>query len=350
MSENNLSRIAVLIDADNIGASYVREIFNAVCRFGEPIVRRAYGTPQCFQSEGGWQLAQREYGIVSKPQVSNVKGKNVADIALVIDAMECLYTLPCDGICIVSNDSDYTALAAKIREAGKSVYGIGNAKAPISFRSACTKYVVLKKPEKPATTPAAVEPRCPRCGGKLVKAWTKSRRVCLACEACGGMSAKVGLLRQTFDPESVAAISAQARVHAVAGCTCPDCGNSMSLIKVAVGKREIEIDVCGKCQSVWYDRDEFEAIVPSDGRLSATASAGRAFRREVAAMLAADLRAGRVKPKNLGVLKSILKKVYHAPSEDVEAIVGMLMSQQVVRNDKTGLTVLNETREAKWTG
>lgn len=347
MSESVKSRIAVLIDADNIGASYVREIFNTVCRFGEPIVRRAYGVPQCFQSAGGWQTAQREYGIVSKPQVSNVKGKNVADIALVIDAMECLYTLPCDGICIVSNDSDYTALAAKIREAGKQVYGVGNAKAPISFRSACTKYVVLKKPEKPAPAPAAVEPRCPRCGGKLTKGWTKSRRVCLSCESCGGMSAKVGLLRQTFDPESVAAISAQARAHAVAGCTCPDCGNSMSLIKVAVGKRAIEIDVCGKCQSVWYDKDEFEAIVPTDGRLSATASAGKAFRREVATMLAADLRSGRVQAKHMGALKGVLKGVYHAPAEDVEAIIGTLMCQKVIRNDKSGLVVLQTEGEAK---
>lgn len=346
MSEPERSRIAVLIDADNIGASYAREIFSAVCRFGEPIVRRAYGTPQCFQSEGGWQLAQREYGIVSKPQVSNVKGKNVADIALVIDAMECLYTLPCDGICIVSNDSDYTALAAKIREAGKQVYGIGNAKAPISFRSACTKYVVLKKPAKPVPAPAPVEPRCPRCGAKLVKGWTKSRRVCLSCEACGGMSAKVGLLRQTFDDASVAEISAQARVHAVAGCTCPDCGNSMSLIKVGVGKREIEIDVCGKCQSVWYDKDEFESIVPSDGRLSATASAGKAFRREVATMLAADLRAGRVRPKNLGALKGVLKGVYHVPAADIEAIVGTLQCQKVVQNGKTGLNVLQAEKEA----
>ena len=347
MSETAKNRIAVLIDADNIGASYVREIFNTVCRFGEPIVRRAYGVPQCFQSEGGWQTAQREYGIVSKPQVSNVKGKNVADIALVIDAMECLYTLPCDGICIVSNDSDYTALAAKIREAGKQVYGIGNAKAPISFRSACTKYVVLKKPERPAPAPAAAEPRCPRCGGKLTKGWTKSRRVCLSCESCGGMSAKVGLLRQTFDPESVAAISAQARVHAVAGCVCPDCGSSMSLIKVGLGDRSIEIDVCGKCQSVWYDKGEFEAIVPNDGRLSATASAGKSFRREVATMLAADLRAGRVQAKHFGVLKSILKKVYHAPSEDVEVIVGMLLSQKVLQSTPTGLVVLQGEEAAK---
>lgn len=339
MSEAERNRIAVLIDADNVGASYVREIFNVACRFGEPIVRRAYGTPQCFQSEGGWQRAQREYGISSKPQVSNVTGKNVADIALVIDAMECLYTLPCDGICIVSNDSDYTALAAKIREAGKQVYGIGHAKAPISFRSACTKYVVLKKPAQEPPAQPEPEPRCPRCGGKLVKGWTKSRRVCLACEACGGMSAKVGLLRQTFDPGSVAAISAEARAHAVAGCTCPECGGSMSLVKVAVGKRAIEIDVCGKCQSVWYDRDEFEAIVPTDGRLSATASAGRAFRREVAAMLAADLRSGRVQAKHLGALKSIIRKVYHAPAEDVEAIVGTLLSRRVVQSTPAGLVV-----------
>ena len=107
--------MAVLIDADNVSPSLIEEIFKIVGSFGDPIVRRAYGMVGCFSDGGGWQRAQREYGVVAKPQVSNISGKNVADIALVIDAMELLYKGTCDGICIVSSDSDYTALAAKIR-------------------------------------------------------------------------------------------------------------------------------------------------------------------------------------------------------------------------------------------
>lgn len=118
MQERNVKRLAVLIDADNVSPAQVSEIFKTVSTLGEPIVRRAYGMVNCFSVSGGWNVAQREYGIVSKPQVSNVSGKNVADIALVIDAMEMLYKSSVDGICIVSSDSDFTALAAKIREEG----------------------------------------------------------------------------------------------------------------------------------------------------------------------------------------------------------------------------------------
>lgn len=89
--------IAVLIDADNVSPSLVEEIFKIVGSFGDPIVRRAYGMVGCFSDGGGWQRAQREYGVVAKPQVSNISGKNVADIALVIDAMELLYRGSCDG-------------------------------------------------------------------------------------------------------------------------------------------------------------------------------------------------------------------------------------------------------------
>ena len=87
MQERNVTRLAVLIDADNVSPAQVSEIFKTVSPLGEPIVRRAYGMVNCFSVSGGWNVAQREYGIVSKPQVSNVSGKNVADIALVIDSV-----------------------------------------------------------------------------------------------------------------------------------------------------------------------------------------------------------------------------------------------------------------------
>ena len=113
--------IAVLIDADNISPSAAGAIFRKACSIGEPIARRAYGMVKCFSSTGGWVQAQREFGIVARPQTSNVAHKNVSDIALVIDAMEFLYKSPCEGIFIVSSDSDFTALATKIREGGKLV-------------------------------------------------------------------------------------------------------------------------------------------------------------------------------------------------------------------------------------
>jgi uncharacterized LabA/DUF88 family protein len=111
-------RLAVLIDADNISAMLADEIFKKAYSIGTPIARRAYGMVNCFNSNGGWAKAQRDFGVVARPQVSNVSKKNVADIALVIDAMEFLYRNPCEGICIVSCDSDFSALASKIREGG----------------------------------------------------------------------------------------------------------------------------------------------------------------------------------------------------------------------------------------
>lgn len=336
-------RVAVLIDADNIGPSSAGDVFRIACRLGEPILRRAYGTPPRFMGDGGWQNAQHEYGIVSKPQISNLSGKNAADIALVIDAMECLYRVPCDGICIVSNDSDYTALAAKIREAGKRAYGIGSAKAPESFRSACTQYIVLPKTAKAKAASAKRAAVCPRCGGKLEQAFTKSRKACQACAQCGGMLAKVGMLRTAFDAESVTAILANARSQQAPGCSCPCCGGQMGIVRVSSGKRAVEIDVCGACGSVWYDKYEFETLLPSDGLLSATVSAGKAFRRDVTAALAADLRRGRVVVKTLGSLRSVLTQRFHVPKPDVQVIVSSLLSQKVLTAQKNGaVTVLGE--------
>lgn len=334
-------RLAVLIDADNIGPSSVADLFRIVCRLGDPILRRAYGTPQRFMGNGGWQNAQREFGIVSKPQISNLKGKNAADIALVIDAMECLYRTPCEGICIVSNDSDYTALAAKIREAGKSIYGIGSAKAPESFRSACTKYIVLPKKKAEAQNAASAEPVCPRCGGKLVQAWTRSRKSCRTCSQCGGMSSTIGSLRGVFAQESLGQIIASARGLQAPGCSCPRCGKQMGLVRVASGKKAVEIDVCGACSTVWYDKTEFETLVPQDGLLVADISAGRAFRRDVTAAVAADLREKRIQAKSVAALRTLLRQQFHVPAPDVQPIVDTLRCQKVVTVDKKGvLTVL----------
>ena len=335
MSDATEQRLAVLIDADNISAALAGHIFRKACALGVPIARRAYGMVKCFASDGGWAKAQREYGVVARPQVSNVSGKNVADIALVIDAMEFLYKNPCEAICIVSSDSDFAALASKIREAGKVAYGMGGSKAPTSFRNACTKFFELPQVVKAASAdkPKAAQPICPRCGGKLEVAWTKSNCKCFTCSACGGMSSRINALKKAVSEESMSAIIATAKKHEQIGCACPDCGESMSLLRVASGKNHVEIDVCGNCRTIWYDKGEFEMLTPQDGLLDATVSAGKAYRRETVIAVAADLRSGRRKAPDLGSLKAIFKHVYHVPKPDIVPIIGALLSQRVVQID-----------------
>jgi Zn-finger nucleic acid-binding protein len=334
--------VAVFIDADNISPASADDIFTRARTLGEPIIRRAYGTVNCFSAEGGWAHAQREYGILARPQVSNVSGKNVADIALVIDAMEALYRSPCDGICIVSSDSDFTALAAKVREGGKEVYGMGGDKTPESFLAACQKFFVLPPRRKPGAQKARKAAVCPRCGGELSVSRTRSNKTCAVCQSCGGMAAKVSVLKGVFSDDCLAAIVRNAGQYERNGCICPDCGGTMSIVKVSAGTKYVEIDVCAKCRTVWYDRDEFESLVPNDGPLQATVSAGKAYRRGLVASLSADLRGARLKVPDVGALKCVLKKVYHAPTPDIQPVISSLMSQRAIKVEaKTGrITVL----------
>ena len=328
--------IAVLIDADNISPSSAGEIFRKACSIGEPIARRAYGMVNCFASNSGWVNAQREYGIVARPQTSNVAAKNVSDIALVIDAMEFLYKSPCQGIFIVSSDSDFTALAAKIREGGKSVYGMGGSKTPRSFRTACTEFFEISVAKKPATANGQNAPHatCPRCGGQLVASRTKSNQKCRTCSKCGGVTIKLSVLGKTFSADGLEKMLEAARLHEQPGCVCPDCGSSMSLLKVSSGKLQVEIDVCGKCRAVWYDKSEFETLVPNDGLLLPTVSAGKAYRREMVLVLAADLRSGHLKVLDAKGLQMVMKVSYHIPQPDIGPIISTLMCQRILQIDK----------------
>ncbi|MCQ2391035.1 MAG: NYN domain-containing protein [Kiritimatiellae bacterium] len=336
-AEDNLTSLAVLIDADNVSPAHAGFIFSTARKLGDPIVRRAYGMVDCFSREKGWWNAQREFGIVARPQVSNVSGKNVADIALAIDAMELLYKKSSEAICLVSSDSDFTAVAAKIREEGCAVYGIGGEKTPISFRQACTQFFVLPGVRKSEPKPQVIRSEtCPRCGGKLVAAHTKSRHNCRTCPSCGGLSIKLAALKSTFSEESLSALLACAQRHEQIGCICPDCGTPMSLARVAVGKKTIEIDICAKCRSVWYDKDEFNSLVPTDGLLQANVSAGKAYRREIVIAIAADLRSGHAKVADLGGMKTLLKRGYFVPTPDIQSVISSLMSQKVLHIDKAG--------------
>ena len=258
--------------------------------------------------------------------------------------MEFLYNSPCEGIFIVSSDSDFTALATKIREGGKLVYGMGNEKTPQSFRTACSRFFELPHAQKPAAPKSqnALHVACPRCGAKLTASRTKSNHPCRICPSCGGVTCKVSVLDKVFAADGLKNLIETAKQHQQRGCICPDCGASMSLLKVTSGKNQVEIDVCGKCSAVWYDKNEFETLVPNDGLILPKITSGKAYRREMVLTLTADLRSGRLKAVDVGMLQMILRVSYHVPKPEVTPIISTLICQKVIHTDKrTGhVTVL----------
>jgi uncharacterized LabA/DUF88 family protein len=143
--EKNNPRLAVLIDADNTfnAIPIIDELFEEISTFGDASVRRIYGDWTQTQLIR-WKEILPKHAIQPIQQYANTKGKNATDSALIIDAMDLLYTAPLDGFCIVSSDSDFTRLAIRFREAGKLVYGFGERKTPESLQAACNQFVYLE--------------------------------------------------------------------------------------------------------------------------------------------------------------------------------------------------------------
>ena len=140
MNKDN-PRLAVLIDADNTFRviDIIDELFEEISKFGDASVRRIYGDWTQTQLNR-WKEVLPKHAIQPIQQYANTKGKNATDSALIIDAMDLLYTAPLDGFCIVSSDSDFTRLAIRFRESGKLVYGFGEEKTPGSLIAACTEF------------------------------------------------------------------------------------------------------------------------------------------------------------------------------------------------------------------
>lgn len=136
-------KFAVLIDSDNISAKYITCILDEMTRYGVITYKRIYGDWTSAQM-GKWKQELLENSITPIQQFSNTVGKNATDSALIIDAMDLLYTDNVDGFCIVSSDSDFTRLASRLRESGKEVIGMGEEKTPKSFRAACTVFTNLE--------------------------------------------------------------------------------------------------------------------------------------------------------------------------------------------------------------
>lgn len=139
-SEPRSRRLAVLIDADNASAKIVDGLFEEIAKIGEASVRRIYGDFSNPRSKS-WADKLSKYAIIPQQQFAYTTGKNASDITLVIDAMDLLHSGRFDGFCLVSSDSDFTRLAARIREHGIDVFGFGERKTPESFRQACRKFV-----------------------------------------------------------------------------------------------------------------------------------------------------------------------------------------------------------------
>lgn len=151
-------RLAVLIDADNVPYSNIKEMLEEIAKYGTPTFKRIYAD-WTKPTVSGWKGVLLESAITPVQQYSYTSGKNATDSAMIIEAMDILYSGQVDGFCIVSSDSDFTRLAIRLREAGMKVFGIGEKKTPVPFISACDKFIYIeilkadaapiKKSEKP---------------------------------------------------------------------------------------------------------------------------------------------------------------------------------------------------------
>jgi uncharacterized LabA/DUF88 family protein len=174
MPTENAGRLAVLIDADNAQPAIVDALLAEIAKYGTAHVKRAYGDWTTGNLRG-WKDQLLAQSIQPIQQFAYTRGKNATDAAMVIDAMDLLYSGRFDAFCIVSSDSDFTRLAARIRESGPIVYGFGERKTPKPFVAACDKFIYIENLSYPsgATEPEG-EPiaRTTRASGAQLKADT----------------------------------------------------------------------------------------------------------------------------------------------------------------------------------
>lgn len=136
-------RLAVLIDADNVPYSNVKGMMEEIAKYGTPTTKRIYAD-WTRPNATGWKGVLAEHAITPIQQYAYTYGKNSSDSALIIDAMDLLYSDKLDGFCIVSSDSDFTRLAVRLRESGMKVFGIGEQKTPKAFIAACDRFIFIE--------------------------------------------------------------------------------------------------------------------------------------------------------------------------------------------------------------
>lgn len=143
MELNNDLKLAVIIDADNVPSADVKGMMEEIAKYGTPTFKRIYGD-WTKPNLAGWKSVLLDNAINPMQQYSYTTGKNATDSAMIIDAMDILYTGKVDGFCIVSSDSDFTKLATRLRESGMKVFGFGESKTPQPFIAACDKFIYLE--------------------------------------------------------------------------------------------------------------------------------------------------------------------------------------------------------------
>jgi len=201
--------VAVLVDADNVPPSRMGAVLTEVARFGTASVKRVYGDwtkPQL----SSWKPVASEHVIQPIQQFANTVGKNATDSALIIDAMDLLYTRRFHAFCIVSSDSDFTRLASRIREEGLAVYGFGERKTPEAFRNACDRFIYLDVLDEPVagispTPTTLVPPAKLRSDTKLVSGLRTAVTTASGEDGWSNLSSVGQLMRKQqpdFDPRN----------------------------------------------------------------------------------------------------------------------------------------------------
>lgn len=208
-TETSQDKLAVLIDADNTQALIIEGLLAEVAKYGVASVKRIYGdwTSSNLRS---WKDKLLEYAVQPIQQFSYTSGKNATDSAMIIDAMDLLYSEKLDGFCIVSSDSDFTRLASRIRQNGLKVYGFGEKKTPKAFVSVCDKFIYTeilrdREDDEDETRPAAKARKDVKSDRKLVKLLRDTVED-LADDSgwayLGSVGQKITLRSSEFDPRN----------------------------------------------------------------------------------------------------------------------------------------------------
>lgn len=206
---SNELRFAVLIDADNVPYANVKAMMEEIAKYGTPTFKRIYGD-WTKPTTAGWKTVLLQNAITPIQQYSYTQGKNATDSAMIIDAMDILYTGRVDGFCIVSSDSDFTRLATRLREAGMKVIGIGEKKTPDPFITACDKFIYIEILAADDNAPDSKTPRQKKASfsapDKRVISLIKSSVNDVADEAGWAFLGEVGTLvlkkQPNFDPRN----------------------------------------------------------------------------------------------------------------------------------------------------
>lgn len=191
------NRIALLIDADNCPAAKIEVILDELAKYGVTNIRRAYGNWKSYGLKS-WEEVLHDYAIQPMQQFAYTKGKNATDAAMIIDAMDLLYTQRLDAFCLASSDSDFTPLVMRIRANGLKVYGFGEKKTPMPFVNACSKFLYLENLGAQQATEQEPEgsDEVPRSGKELrgdAKLVNLLRNAVEACDDGDGWAALSGV-------------------------------------------------------------------------------------------------------------------------------------------------------------